>query len=222
MNTASHASVFRWDKDYLVSLLSSGKKPILSDPLVIKAFQAIDRKDFVPAQYKTHAYDDVELDIGHGEELTKPTVVAQMISLLQPKQGGKFLDLGSGTGYSAAILGYVAGQLGKVISIERNQWIWEMARTNIKKYPSVKNIDFIYRDGLEGFVGQAPYDGIHIAFALNDVPEKLKLQLRMEGGRLVCPTTSGNLKVIHRKSMADFVEEEIPGFILDQAKVGMV
>lgn len=222
MSTSSHASVFKWDKDYLVNLLSSGKRPILTDPIVIKAFQTIDRKDFVPAQFKAHAYDDIELDIGHGEELTKPTIVAQMIALLQPKPNGKYLDLGSGTGYSATILGFVAGQLGKVISIERNQWIWEMARTNIKKYPTIKNIDFIYRDGLEGFVGQAPYDGIHVAFALDDVPEKLKMQLRMEGGRLVCPTTAGNLKVIQRKAMSEFVEEEIPGFILDPARVGMV
>jgi len=216
------SSVFKWTKEYLVSILSSGKNPVISDPLLINAFTQIDRKDFVPANLENKAYNDLELDIGFNEKLTKPTIIAQMIAELKPKLGGKYLDIGSGTGYSSAILGFIAGENGKVYSIERVQWLWEQSRTNIQKYPRLtRTIQCIYKDGLAGLINQAPFDGIHISFAVDKVPESLLMQLKIDGGRLVTPTTDNFLKIIQRNGIEEYEEETIPGFTFDTYKQGM-
>jgi len=216
------SSVFKWNKEYLVNILSEGKNPILTDPFLINAFTQIDRKDFVPELFKDKAYNDLELEIGFNEKLTRPTVIAQMISLLKPKLGGKYLDIGSGTGYSAAVIGFVAGERGKVYSLERVQWLWEQSRENIQKYPRlVSNIQYIYKDGLDGLVNQAPFDGIHITFAVDKVPDSLLMQLKMDGGRLIMPTSDHLLKIIQRNGTEDYEEETIAGFTFDQFKTGI-
>jgi len=218
------SSIFKWTKEYLVELLSTGPDPahpILTDELLINAMNKIDRKDFVPEDYKNKAYDDLEIPIGYNEKLSRPTLIAEMLATLKPKFGGKYLDLGTGTGYSAAILAFVAGNQGKVFSIERVQWIWEIARNNIKKYPDLRNIELLYRDGAKGLQGQAPFDGIHVAFSMDEVPEELKLQLNTNGGRLVCPLSDNNLKIIDRKGVDDFTEETVPGFFIEGVKLGM-
>jgi len=216
------SAVFKWTKEYLVNILSSGKDPIVSDPLLINAFTQIDRADFVPDLLKDKAYNDLELDIGFSERLSKPTVIAQMIALLKPKLGGKYLDIGSGTGYSAAVIGFVVGENGKVYSLERVQWLWEQARSNIQKYPRlIQNVQYIYKDGLEGLVNQAPFDGIHIAFAIDKVPEALLMQLKMDGGRLVAPTIDRSLRIIQRNGKDEYEEEIIEGFNFDKFKEGL-
>ncbi len=220
-NLYGSGSMFKWTREYLLKVLTSGKNPVLTDPLLVSAFQKINRQDFLPLQFRDLAYNDQEIDIGYNEKLNKPTVVAQMISLVKPKYGGKYLDIGTGTGYTAAMFSYVAGDTGHVYSVERVQWLWYMARDNIKKYPELKNIEIGYRDGMEGLVTQAPFDGIHIGFAMETVPEKLKMQLKTNGARLVYPGTDLNLHVIERNGIDDFVEEIVPGFILDSGKVGI-
>ena len=202
--------------------MSTGKDPILKDPLIINAFTQIDRSDFVPELLKSKAYNDLELDIGFNEKLSRPTVIAQMIALLQPKLGGKYLDIGSGTGYSAAVLGFIVGENGKVYSLERVQWLWEQARSNIQKYPKlVQNVQYVYKDGLEGLVNQAPFDGIHIAFAIDKIPESLLMQLKMDGGRLIAPTTDLSIRIIQRNSKDDYEEEIVPGFTFEKFKEGI-
>lgn len=213
--------VFQWSKEYLIKVLTTGRTPIVTDPLLINALQKIDRKDFLPDTLRAQAYADTELDIGYNEKLNKPTVIAQMLALLKPKYGRKYLDIGTGTGYSAAILAFVAGNDGFVYTIERVQWLWEQATQNLKKYPEIKNLDLLYRDGQEGLVAKAPYDGIHIAFAMENIPESLKMQLKTTDGRLVCPTIDMNLKIIERKGLEQFEEEIVPGFIFDKAKEGV-
>lgn len=215
-----NSAVFSWTKDYLLTVLMTGKTPILTDPLLINAFKTVDRVNFVPELFQKQAYGDYELDIGYGEKLNKPTTVAQMISYLKPQFGGKYLDVGTGTGYVAAILGFCAGDNGRVYSMERVQWLWEMARENMKKVPAIKNVELLYRDGMEGLIQKAPFDGIHISFFMQEIPEQLKRQLRIGGGILVCPTPDHNLKIIERKGESDFVEEIVQGFVFDSAKVG--
>ncbi|CAG1021171.1 partial Protein-L-isoaspartate O-methyltransferase, partial [Patescibacteria group bacterium] len=94
-------AVFKWTKEYLVQVLTDGANPIVTDPLLINALNKIDRKDFLPDTLKNQAYNDVELEIGYSEVLNKPTIIAQMLALLKPKYGGRYLDIGTGTGYSA-------------------------------------------------------------------------------------------------------------------------
>lgn len=214
-------SVFTWSKEYLISVLTTGKNPIITDPILINAINKIDRADFLPDNLKSQAYSDVELEIGYNEVISKPTIIAQTISILKPKFGGKYLDIGTGTGYLAMILAFVAGQEGHVYTIERVQYIWEKALTNSKKYQNLQNIDFLYRNGLEGLPAKAPFDGINVAFALESVPDVLKMQLSQNGGILVCPTLDMNLKVIKRKGLEEFEEEIIQGFVFYPGKLGI-
>jgi len=213
---------FSWSREYLISVLTEGKKPVLTDPLIINAFIKVDRSDFVPLEYKNKAYEDIEIDIGFGEKLTRPSIIAQTISLLAPEYGGVYLDIGTGSGYTSAILGFIAGEEGKVISLERVQWLWELARRNIAKYGSeIKNVSILYRDGLDGLQANAPYDGIHITFTIDDVSDSLKKQLKVNGGKLVYPSKDYNLHVLTRKSIDDWEEEIISGAWFKEGKVGI-
>jgi len=223
LGNLSGTGAFSWDHDYLVKFLSTGKNAVLHNPKLIAAFKEIDRKDFVPMDLKDQAYLDQELDIGYNEELTRPSTLAQMAELLEPKPGGKYLDLGSGTGYFAAILAFVAGVNGKVIGMERVQWLWELSNQNISKYESLKGIvKFVYKDGIEGIPEQAPFDGMHVSFAMNEVPEGLKNQLDMKEGKLVMPTTNHDVRVITRHGMNEFEEEIVPGFVFREGQEGTV
>ncbi len=221
LNNFGTGIVFKWTKEYLIKVLTLGKKPIVKDPLIVNALNRIDRRDFLPDTLKPQAYNDTEIEIGYSEVLNKPTVIAQMIALLKPKFGGRYLDIGTGTGYSAMILAFIAGDEGHVYTIERVQWLWEQASIYARKYPDIKNIDFLYRDGIEGLPQKAPFDGIHIAFAMQTIPESLKMQLKVNGGRLVCPTTDMNLRVIERTAIDQYVEEIVPGFIFDAGRKGL-
>jgi len=115
------SGVFTWTKEYMIQLLTTGKNPVVTNPLLINALTEIDRADFVPERLKRQAYIDVELNIGFGESLTKPTTLFLMLNKLNPDVGQKILDLGSGTGYSATILGHIASKTGSVFSLERVQ-----------------------------------------------------------------------------------------------------
>lgn len=224
MNTKIYgtSAIFKWNKEYLIKVLTSGNSPIVTDPIIINAFNKINREDFVADKFKPQAYSDIEIDIGYSEKLNRPTVIAQMISLLKPHYGGKYLDIGTGTGYSAAILGFIAGDEGHVYSIERVQWLWEEARQNLNKYKAeIPQIDLLFRDGIAGLPNQAPFDGIHIAFALKEIPNELKLQLKVGSGKLVCPTLDKNLKVLERNSIDQWTEEIIQGIIFDPGKIGI-
>ncbi len=213
--------VFTWTREYLFQYLTKSKNSILTSPKIIAAFNEIDRADFVPSDLKNKAYEDIELKIGNNEELTRPSVIAQMLELISPKEGGKYLDIGTGTGYFAMLLGFVIGERGRVYTLERFQWLWEMARSSSTKYKDINNITFLYRDGLLGLKEQAPYDGIHISFAMNEVPLEIKMQLNQEGAKLVVPTTNMDLRVIERVGIEEFTEEIIPGFIFKEGKAGI-
>ena len=217
----SAAGVFRWNKDYLFKVLTTGKNPPLEDPKLIAAFRNIDREHFVPNEFKARAYEDGDIDIGYDEVLTRPTTLAKMAELIKPKFGGKYLDIGSGTGYFAAILGFVAGPQGSVYGLERVQWIWEASRNNIKRYKDINNVNLLYKDGMKGLPEQAPYDGIHVSFAMQDVSEDLKMQLSMEGGKLVVPTINNDIRFIERQGQDDYIEEIIPGHMFKEGKEGV-
>lgn len=210
-----------WTREYLINVLTSGKNPILTDPILINAFLMVDRAEFVPKNQKNLAYTDLEIEIGYGEKLNRPTIIAQMLSALKPRFGGKYMDVGTGSGYVAAILAYVAGESGHVYTIERVQWLWENARNNLQKYKNLKNIDSLYRDGLQGLPNQVPFDGIHIAFALDEIPDIVKKQLKIKKGILVMPTLDYNLKIIERVGIDEWIEETVPGFVMQTGQRGI-
>lgn len=213
--------IFKWTREYLLQVLTEGHNAILQTPQIIAAFSKIDRKNFIPEMLRSRSYEDIDLDIGFGENATRPTVIAHMLEVLKPKLGGTYLDVGTGTGYFALLLGYVVGQTGMVYTLERVQWLWEMARTAASFYPDIKNVKFLYKDGMQGLIEKAPYDGIHVSFTNEEMIQTLKMQLKMDGARLVIPTNNNDLRIIERHGEHEFMEEIVPGFVFKEGSVGI-
>jgi len=103
------------NKDLINELLQSD---YLNTLRIIKAFEEVDRKDFVPPELKTEAYKNFPLSIGHGQTISQPATVAFMLEKLQAEKGHKILDIGSGSGWQTALLASIAGRQGKVIGLE--------------------------------------------------------------------------------------------------------
>ena len=160
--------------DYLIRI------GVLKTDYIIKAFREIDRKDFVREEYKIYAYEDIPLPIGFGQTISQPFTVAFMTEALEPKPGQKILEIGTGSGYQAAILAKIVGEKGKVITIERIPELAEFAKENLKKY-NITNVEIIVGDGSLGFEKEAPYDRIIVTGAFPQIPNHLLNQLKEEG-----------------------------------------
>lgn len=206
---------FKWTHEYLVAYLVSGKHKLIRQPLLKHAFSQIRREDFVPDELREFAYEDRELDIGFGEVINKPTVVAQMLSLLKPRFNGTYLEIGTGSGWSAALLALAIGESGTVYTIERVQFLVDIARINLSKYPGIKNIQVIFKDGSKGLPERAPFDGIIVGAAYKQVPKELMQQLKI-GGRLVIPTGNNEVKVLERLREDEYQEAKMRGFFFKE------
>jgi protein-L-isoaspartate(D-aspartate) O-methyltransferase len=200
-----------WTKEYLVSLLTTGKNPVVKDPNIANAFLKVDRVDFLPEMLKYLAYNDVNIDIGNGSTLVKPTSLAIALSYLKPKFGGKYLVLGSETGYIPAVIGFVVGEQGKVIALESHITHTQLSKYNLNKYPKIRNVLLLSGGYSTGFPQQAPYDGIFITEPIANLPEVVKLQVKQNGGTIVSFSNDSSLKVLERQSVDNFIEEIIPG-----------
>jgi protein-L-isoaspartate(D-aspartate) O-methyltransferase len=217
VNKLPSAKLFRWSRDYLFQVMA---KIVIDDSILLSAFKEIDRADFVPEKLRDSAYSDQEIEIAYGERLNSPIVVADMLNQIKPIPGGTYLDIGTGTGYVAALLAYCASDTGKVYSMERLQWLWESARNNVKKY-KFSNVEILYRDGLEGLPLKAPYDGIHVSFIINqETVDKLKTQLKNNNGKLVFPDVNNNITVIERVG-ENYTQEIVRGHVFKEGKAGV-
>ena len=159
----------------------------VSSTAVLQAMGAVDRHLFVDTALVNQAYEDTSLPIGLGQTISKPSVVARMIELLlqceAAKSGmGRILEIGTGCGYQAAVLGRVARE---VYSIERLRGLHEKARNNLRPL-RLTNVHLIFGDGMLGFAQGAPYAGIISAAGGEHVPSAWCDQLAV-GGRLVAP-----------------------------------
>lgn len=208
---SSAAKPFSWTHEYLVKLIGMGNNPIVTDPILLNAFRAIDRQHFVHDTLKDVAHQDKIIDLGFGEVMTNPTTIAKQLQIFDPKYGGRYLHLGSGTGYVSAILAYVAGDKGKVYAMERIQWLWEQARSAILNYPELKNLEILYRDGSAGLPDKGPFDGILYSYALESVPQAIIDQLA-NGGRIVAPVSDNTLRLVTKDLNGQVEEEIIHGF----------
>jgi protein-L-isoaspartate(D-aspartate) O-methyltransferase len=172
----------------------------------------------VPEELKEYAYEDRELEIGFGEVINQPTVVAHMLNLLKPRLGGRYLDIGTGSGWTAALLALTGGEGTEVYSLERAQFLAEAARANLAKYPVLaKNIHIYFRDGRQGLKEFAPYDGIHVAVAFKKLPRELMLQLAV-GGRMVIPMVNKDLILVERTSPEKFDQKIEKGYFFKEAE----
>lgn len=154
----------------------------IKDKRVIDVMKKIPRHLFVPEDIMDNAYDDRALPIGHGQTISQPYIVALMTELLELNGDEKVLEIGTGSGYQAAVLAELTKE---VHTIERIQILAEEAKKKFEKL-GYKNITVYIKDGTEGLPEEAPFDRIIITAATPEIPEPLILQLK-EGGIIVAP-----------------------------------
>jgi len=190
-------------------LINSG---YLKTPAIIEAFQKINRADFVPEEIKEEAYINAPLPIGYGQTISQPLTVAFMLELLQPEQGNKILDVGSGSGWQTALLCWVVGEEGKVFSLEIIPELEVFGRKNVSKYSFVqkKIASFYCLTAANGLPAEAPFDRIVSAASAQEIPQAWKEQLKI-GGRMVMPVKD-TLHLLIKKSENEFEEKVYPGF----------
>ena len=154
----------------------------IRDPRVIEAMQRVPRHDFVPGPESAHAYDDQPLPIGHDQTISQPYIVALMTELARPLPGDRALEIGTGSGYQAAVLSELVAE---VYSIEIVEPLATQARERLHRL-GYGNVTVRAGDGYAGWPAQAPFDLILLTAAPEQVPGPLIEQLA-PGGRLVAP-----------------------------------
>ncbi|MFH1278998.1 MAG: protein-L-isoaspartate(D-aspartate) O-methyltransferase [Candidatus Eisenbacteria bacterium] len=154
----------------------------VKDPRVLDAMAAVPRHLFVPEKMAAGAYDDNPLPIGHGQTISQPYIVALMTELLELEPGDKVLEIGTGSGYQAAVLAEIADT---VFTIEIIPELADLARRNLEA-AGIRKANVRTGDGYRGWPEEAPFPAIIVTAAPDHVPEPLIEQLA-EGGRLVLP-----------------------------------
>lgn len=164
------------------------RRGYLNSSMVIEAFRNVPRELFVPEEMKNEAYSDNPLPIGQGQTISAPSMIAIMLEVLEVEKGQKILEIGTGSGYNAALLAEMAGSEGIVYTIERLESVAEKGRKNLEEM-GYKNVEVIVGDGTEGYSEEAPWDRILITACAPEVPDPLIEQLNI-GGRLAAPVGS--------------------------------
>jgi protein-L-isoaspartate(D-aspartate) O-methyltransferase len=180
------------------------------DERVLAAMRKVAREAFVPERLREVAYEDTPLSIGSGQTISQPYIVAFMIEALQLKGGEKVLEIGTGSGYAAAVLAEIAGE---VTTVERLPPLADRAESIFAQL-GYRHIHVQRGDGTRGWLPNAPYDAIVVTAGGPQVPEALKQQLAI-GGRLVIPVGAGQesqeLLRVTRRSATAFDVAEIGG-----------
>lgn len=191
-------------------LISEG---LLKSPSVIEAFKEVPRHLFVPKELQSEAYVDTPLPIGQGQTISAPHMVAIMTELLDVRPDSRILEVGTGSGYQAALLAHLA-PCGRIITIERIQQLVERVRILLAKM-GYANIDVISGDGTLGHPKESPYDRIIVTAAAPKVPKELVKQLR-SGGRMLVPVGarwSQTLVGIEKDDKGNVTEEDHRGVV---------
>ena len=195
--------------DLIDSLIQDGW---LKTPRIIDAFRKIKRADFMPKEIKDLAELNEPLVIGYGQTISQPLTVAFMLEQLQPEEGDNILDIGSGSGWTSALLAEIVGSSGKITAIEIIPELKEFGEKNVAKYDFIKKgiVQFICADGSNGYKEEAPFNRILASAAGKKIPKAWKEQLEIKG-RLVLPVKN-SIWVLIKKSKKEFEEIEHPGF----------
>ncbi|GAA0842360.1 hypothetical protein GCM10009113_10360 [Marinobacter szutsaonensis] len=182
----------------------------IDDPLVVEAMRRVHREAFVPDSLQDAAYEDGPLPIGAGQTISQPYIVALMTDALELRGGERVLDIGTGSGYAAAVLACIAAE---VFGIERIPELAKRARKNLAA-EGFDNVRVRCGDGTLGWPEEAPFDGITVAAGAPAVPDALKHQLAI-GGHLVIPVGSEHISQtlmrVTRVSEDEFRTENLGG-----------
>jgi protein-L-isoaspartate(D-aspartate) O-methyltransferase len=196
------------DREMLISKLTG--EGYLKSEGVIEAFREVPREEFVSASDRNFAYSDYPLQIGHGQTISAPHMVAIMTELLKPKKGDKVLEIGAGSGYQAAIL---SGLVNYVYSIEVEAELAMSAKNNLLK-AGCKNVNVMVGDGSKGYPPAAPYDKIIVTCATPEIFQAWKEQVK-EGGIILAPVGGFYHQelILLRKTKDGFEQEKHGGCI---------
>jgi protein-L-isoaspartate(D-aspartate) O-methyltransferase len=191
-------------------LIAELKKKGISDEEVLRAIDTVPRHLFMDPAFLIHAYVDKAFPISSGQTISQPYTVAVQTSLLRVKKRDKILEIGTGSGYQAAILAEMGA---KVYTIERFRELFLKAQKILTSLGYTA--DFFYGDGYEGKAQYGPFDGIVITAATQEVPQVLLQQLKT-GGRLVVPLGNSNsqvMTVVERTGADSFEHSEHGNFV---------
>jgi protein-L-isoaspartate(D-aspartate) O-methyltransferase len=193
-------------------LLEQIKKQGVADRKILQAFTKVDRKKFLPKEQKAKAYQDRPIPIGYNQTISQPSLVASMTKKLDVGENDTILEIGTGSGYQAAILAEIVKQ---VYTIERVEELANRAKDTLAEL-GYDNVEVIIGDGSKGLPEYAPYDGIIVTAAAPEIPQTLVDQLK-EGGKIVIPVggkMTQSLKVCQKKDgELEIIEESYVRFV---------
>lgn len=182
----------------------------LKTPRIIQAFRKIDRVDFVTKGHQDEAYGDYPLPIGYDQTISQPATVAFMLELLEPQRDEKILDVGSGSGWTAALLAQIVGPGGNVFGLELVPELVELGAKNLAKY-SFPYARIRQASNVLGLPDEAPFDRILVSAAGSRMPKELIDQLKING-RMVIPIQNSVWRV-DKISETKIDRAEFPGFL---------
>lgn len=175
-----------------------------------KAFAKYPRQNFMPDSVKSQANWDMALPIGYGQTISQPTTVQMMLEWLEPEPGNKILDVGSGSGWTTALLSYLVGPKGKIYAVERIPELLEFGRNNCQN-ASIENAKFYLAGQEYGLPKFAPFDRILVSAAANKLPQTLLDQLKIDG-KMVIPIQNDILEIT-KTSQKKFEIVKHSGFV---------
>lgn len=181
----------------LRKLLVEGLEGFILDEKVLRAMLRVPRHMFIPEYEQRAAYTDRPLEIGYGQTISAPHMVAIMCEILELAEGHKVLEIGAGSGYNAAVMAELVGKTGHVYTVERIEPLVNFARENLKE-TGYDNVTVLLENGSMGYPRYAPYDRIAVTCAAPYIPETLLEQLK-PGGIMVIPVGSYSQELIRVK-----------------------
>lgn len=179
--------------------------------LINKAFTSVDRSDFLPDRYRDKADQDRPFPIGYGQTNSQPTTVRLMLEWLDVQLSHKVLDLGSGSGWTTALLSHIVGKDGKIYAVENIPELVKQGEENFKKTNTFNNAEFHEAGEILGLPKHAPYDRILVSASGHNVPNILLDQLKSPG-KMVIPVRD-RIYVVTKNGEGQISKESHIGFI---------